>query len=519
MSSPVPLARSLRTRRLGYRSFQFTASVVAAVALFADLTFGKLRAAEFTISVCVAAVAIFAASRKPGASIGFLLVFVPLQLVLLAYLYKLGAPAGLARNLGYLKDAAVAGVCVAAVNRTRSREVTRFDLLDAFAVGYAGIATAYLLLPALFSGVLGGESFSVRLNAWRLDCLFVVLFVAARRVAVSPVRLHRLRTLVLLVAIPMFGFAVWESVSASGYNHFMVSTIELPNYQRDVLNVAPPFGLDYVIRGVVGDANLVRVGGLFADSLTLGFYLVLPLAFATERLSESRLRPLPAIGLVCGGVTLVLTQTRSAILSGTVALLLGLWLAYRRLSPHRLRAVVLTLAAVVVLTPLAAHSTIRARFDSLFSTTQDADNQSHKTASLAGLNQVIQHPVGRGLGANPATGLRNHTSNATVSEDSYLQVGTELGLWGMLTFIGLYIAMLVRLRRRASQPGEYGDLAAGCWLAGCGLLIGGLFLHVWISLPLSLSFWGLAGLAIGHTRPPPPSPSLVREPHAALVAS
>lgn len=494
VSADLSLGLTSRSRQLTTS----VAAVVAAVALFADLTIGGLRAAEITISGLVALIAILAASTWPGAAIGCALAFVPLQIALMAFLYKHGAPAGLVRDAGYIKDAAVGGVCLAAVTRrghsTRSPR-PRTDMLDRLAIAYLGIATAYLVLPIVFPDVLGGQTFSVRINAWRLDCLFVVLMLAARRVALPPQTLWRLRGVVIIVAALMCAVGVWESVSNTGYNNFIVHTLGVPFYQADILHVSPPPGYDYIVHGTVGGASLVRVGSLLVDEIVLGFYMVLPLALGIERISESRPRLIAVLGIVAGGVTLVLSETRSAILSGGVAILLSVWLGFRRRSTSRFRTTVLLVAAAVLIVPLTAHSTVRQRFDSLIGNSHDTDNQNHISASRAGLNEVLHHPEGRGLGANPATGLRNQTTNVVVTENSYLQVGTELGAVAMLLFIGMYIALLARLRRIARRDDESGRLAAACWLAGSGLFVGGFFLQIWPAFAVSLTFWGLAGIA------------------------
>jgi hypothetical protein len=49
------------------------------------------------------------------------------------------------------------------------------------------------------------------------------------------------------------------------------------------------------------------------------------------------------------------------------------------------------------------------------------------------------------------------------------------------------------------------------WLAGWGLFITGMFLHVWTSFPVALTFWGIAGAAIG----PPLTPEERAVPLAA----
>jgi hypothetical protein len=49
----------------------------------------------------------------------------------------------------------------------------------------------------------------------------------------------------------------------------------------------------------------------------------------------------------------------------------------------------------------------------------------------------------------------------------------------------------------SDPPSADTTLANAMRTAGIGLLIGGFFLHVWIDLHTSLTFWGCAGLALG----------------------
>ncbi|MBV9486101.1 MAG: O-antigen ligase family protein [Frankiaceae bacterium] len=476
----------------------WTIGLGTAAFVFADLSFGGLHAAELTIGGAVTLLAVLAFVRWPGMAIGAVLVFVPLQVPVLAYLYKHGMPGVVARDLGYLKDAAILGVGLCAVLRTSGNDKTdrwNLDLVDKFAIGYVGIATAYLLLPLAAPGALGGEPWGVRLGAWRIDCLFAILLLAAKRVSLSMRTLRRIRTTVFVVAATIFGVAIWESVSSDGYNRFLVRTLGVPIYQIAVLHTSPPPGYSYVVHAQEGSG--IRVGSLLLDPLVLGFFMVLPLAYGLERLSGSRPRLLPLAGVAGGAVSIVMTQTRSAILSGGVVILLSVWLAARRRSSGRLPLVILLVGTGILLAPYLAQSSAWSRIQSNLSV-QTEDNQQHITRTTNGFNSLLRHPAGFGLGANPATGVRSQTANATNTENSYLGVGSELGAAGMLCFIGFYVATLVELRRRAQGESETAKLAGASWLAGFGLLVGGLFLPIWISFPVALTFWGLAGLGLAR---------------------
>jgi hypothetical protein len=484
--------------------------IAAAIAVFGLLDKGGLALSEKAIAAGIGLAMLAAAIRWPGAALGVVLVVVPLQIALFAWIYHLGAPGRVVHQAGYLKDIGVLGVVVAAALQSRARPHTQrkpMDTLDRFAVAYLAIATFYFLIPEIFRGSLGGEPRTVRLSAWRLDCLFVVLLLAARRYDFPKATLRRLRTAVLLVGILLLAYAIYESVDKSGYNSFIVLRLHVPEYQINILKVSPPAFNNYVDSGFNGGVNTVRVGSLFADALSLGFYMVLPLAYGLERLSTAGPRLIALLGTAAGATTVVLTETRSAILSGGLAVILMLILNQRRKSPGRLRMGFLTVVALALVLPLAAGTTAVKRFSDIGST-NNTDNQHHTSATIGGITDIVIHPQGRGLGANPVTGQRYGTSNSTDTENSYLQVGTELGLAGMIAFIGMYLSLLTRLWRRARAPGARGHLAAASWLAGGGLLVGGLFLQVWDSFSLSLTFFGLAGIALyryDEERAPNPS--------------
>src|SRR5579884_1492753 len=90
-------------QRLRIVSLLIGATAVAGVLA---LLFGPgLHAAEVVVGVAVGVMLVMWAARKPGGALGVIIVYVPLQTVLLAWMYHVGAPDGLVRNLGFLKEA------------------------------------------------------------------------------------------------------------------------------------------------------------------------------------------------------------------------------------------------------------------------------------------------------------------------------------------------------------------------------------------------------------------------------
>jgi hypothetical protein len=478
------------------------AAIGVAIFIFADLAFGGLRTSELTIVAIAGAGVLLFAARWPERALYVLVIFVPLQVALLSVVYKYGAPASAVREMGYLKDAIVGGICLAAfqARTAHGARPRKFDALDWFAIIYVGIATAYFLIPLEIRSAFGGEPTHVRLNAWRIDCVFVILMFAARRVPFTPEQLRRARLLVMGLAAFLLIFSILESVDASTYQKLLARDLGYPAYQTNVLHAPLPPGGSYVIRTTVGGLTVVRAGSLFPDgSIALGFYTLVPLALGVQLLSYTRAR-LAAVASTTGAVAmLVLTETRAAILGGLLIIVMSVWLAYRLGLAARMRLATVAIAGALVVVPFSLHSNVVQRFESIWTHSDSADNQSHVDRSRSGFHSVFDHPGGKGLGANPATGLRYGTGNfnGLSAENAYLTVGIELGIAGMVAFITMCLLLLRALLRAARGPTDARPAAAAMWLAGGGLMIGGLFLQVWASLPVSMTFWGLAGASLG----------------------
>src|SRR5207302_10029202 len=96
-----------------------------------------------------------------------------------------------------------------------------------------------------------------------------------------------------------------------------------------------------------------------------------------------------------------------------------------------------------------------------------------------------------------------------IPENNYLEVGAELGILPMLIFVGLTVALIVKLRRAARQRSD--PLITAAWTAGVGLAVSAWFLQTWSDFAVAWTYWGVAGAMLGMAR------SRATVPHAADV--
>jgi hypothetical protein len=446
--------------------------------------------------IIVALLGIWVIARRPGQSVALLVAFVPIQVVGLALLLRFGMPASAVRGMGGLKDALVIGVMLNAV-WAMGRRQTRFDTVDKFALCYLGFLVLYLVMPSVLHGLLGQGSFQVRLLAARTNGLFAIAFLAARHAEITKVWRERITNVVLWVAALISVCAIINVVFSSTWNHFLTRTARVPVYQAQVLGVFSPNPFDALNRGFIGGHAIVRAGSLLLDELTLGFYLVIALAICLQRLTAHKHSGRYAVlGGLCM-VAIVMTATRSAILSAVIAAIAATRIAARARAPHWLRLAVLLTVGIVAIAPIAGSTTAGQRVLA-FTQGTDPSAQAHATSSSSAFKDVLENPLGRGLGTNPRTGARFGVAGHVTSENSYLQVGNELGIPVALVFIGMLLATVRAAWRRARSWHPSSDLALAIAAAGSGLAVGGFFLHVWLDFPTTLTFWSLAGLALAR---------------------
>ena len=441
-------------------------------------------------------------ARRPGRALQALIVLLPFHIWVLSGLYALGAPASIVRALGFWKELAVASLVVAAAAAHRRRK-WRLDRLDAVALAYIGCVVVYYLAPRLFAQPTQAVlSASIRNLALRVDVLFVVLLVAARHSGLDRSWLSRLGRTALAVGTVVAALGIYEFLFSSSWNHLAVHTFRIPRYDLNITKVALRNPSDIRQSAPVGGRTITRIGSTLLSPLSLGSYLLVPLAIAVERIARRTATPFTYAAIGTIGAALLLTQTRSAILGGVIVGFLALRPAAGHSTAKRVRFALILTALVILALPLSSSSGLSSRVSSAFGG-HEVSTQGHIKSLKVGLNVLIHQPLGRGLGTSPAIGDRFDVSGRVTSENYYLQVGNEVGIHTMIVFIVLTILLLLRLDREARADATSDGVVSAIRAAGWALAVGSFFLHVWQPFVVALFFWGLAGAALIIGSSPP----------------
>jgi hypothetical protein len=420
-------------------------------------------------------------SAHPAPAVLALVCLLPFQQLILATAYAIGAPAGLVRGAGAWKETLAAAIVVAALRSSRRRT----DSLDRLALVFLAIVGVYLLVPQLGaqSAPLGARVLALRTNA-----VFVALFLAARRLSLDTRWRRRLVVAAVAVGAVSASVMLFEALASDTWNRLLVDHIGVQRYRAEIIGAAVNDPSDVRFYNAVAGRQIVRAGSLQLSPLTAGFYLLLPFSLALASASRRSDRPAryATAGLLAVGI--LLTFTRSAILGAVVVVCV--FVTSRRTSTFRTRLVVATAVATVAFLPFGITATLGARATAAASS-EDASTADHLAAFGEGVTTLVREPLGLGLGANPDTAARFRSRGVT-SENSFLQVGNELGLPALLVFGAFLVLAISRTR---THPADHDALSDGAHGALVGLVVGSFFLHVWNDFTVSWTAWMFVGLA------------------------
>lgn len=239
--------------------------------------------------------------------------------------------------------------------------------------------------------------------------------------------------------------------------------------------------------------SAIRIIATFSGPNQLGSFMIIPLTLSFWFLLRKRW--IAAIPFALSGFMLFHSYSRSAWIGAVVALLitLGLWLkGWWRLT-------LIALIAVLGLVGYGLNTTSQDKTNDLryyLSHGQIIDgkaqgsDQSRLNNAQYGLEIIQEQPLGHGLGtAGPAS---QKSDQPIITENSYLQIGIESGVIGLILFIATIVAAIVALFRRRSAVEEALPLIA---IMG-GLAITNLFLHTWADSATALVVWALIGYCL-----------------------
>ncbi|HXA41998.1 MAG TPA: hypothetical protein VNV65_03685 [Candidatus Solibacter sp.] len=419
--------------------------------------------------------------KHPGPALVVLVLMLPFYPIVFGQLARLGVPVSALGYMRYWKD------LIAVVLIARAASTLRADQLqsvDWTAILFLALVAVYVVLPI-------GPDFYVRLLGGRQLASFILIFLAARHLGLTPATGRATEVAMLAAGAIVAAIGLWNYFLPGDYATWIVSTGAF-QWQAEVLGAVGPTGI-VLYHTILAGHVVVRAGSIFLNPLSAAFFLLVPLGIVIGRAAGGGLQRLElAVGALCAAGLLV-TVTRTAIVAVPVMIVVGL-LAGR--SPGRVA--VWCLVGATVLYPLVDSIGLAHQLSSALDT-GSVSTAGHLSALQADVAATLRHPLGTGLATGGSQGQRFEVIGAITAESWFFQVGVEVGILGAILFVALLWQLLSALWRRASTDGA-APVAALCAMSG--LAVAGLFLHSFGDLQTSYPVWALAGLAASATVSP-----------------
>lgn len=243
-----------------------------------------------------------------------------------------------------------------------------------------------------------------------------------------------------------------------------------------------------------------RIMSTLREPNALGAYLILPTAALLAlfiRIKEGSKRQIISGAFGLHVLAIFLTFSRSAWLALALTLLLVLYWQYstqlhtiiKRLWPAAVAALILVAGAGFMIKDshffqqYVIHSNPNETVNDLDS------NDYHSLLVKQGLEGMQKEPLGHGPGTAGIVSIQN-PDGGQLTENYYVQIGYEVGIFGLLLFISINIWLYLRIRRSEELIGIV--LLASFW----GYIVTNMLLHTWSNEAVAAQWWILAGMAL-----------------------
>ena len=342
-------------------------------------------------------------------------------------------------------------------------------------------------LVMLLSVVFGEATWRAKLAGLAMDGRFLLAFLTARWLALVEPKLWRS----FLDFVPKFLVVTGVSLSVLGLIQVTLLPKEfLTMFGYSLDSVAPYVSIDH--------GETLRAFATMAGPNNYANYLMITLFATVFMMSRGKGKWLKfsmiAVPIIVAG--LVVSSSRAAWLATTFALAMYFFLNHKISRKAMAGSVVGVIAVGLVGLALFEVPAFR---ENILHIRDDRDssvvtsNDAHVDALTDGIDQVIEEPLGCGVGcAGPAS---YYSIRGIISENYYLQIAQEYGFVGIVLFT--WILTLILLRLRQSRKNHFAQV----WLAtGIGLMVAALFAHTFADESVALTWFMVAGGLIGVSK-------------------
>lgn len=367
------------------------------------------------------------------------------------------------------------------------RGAFRMHLVDYAVVAYFLLTFLYVLLPIGTIG-MGGK-----LIAFKSTTFFLFVYLAGRLIKIHDLYVSKYFHYILVVIIAATLVLFYEKLTdqhfqvASGYADF--------NFYFFNMEPSGDFGLTWTFQASSG---LKRFASFFANPLEFAAATLLTLSVIaglyTNEENKIKLNALGLIAVISTQFAIFFALSRSSLASYFIMIFAYAWITKNNIILKTFYAVFALAILYFILFLFIVNPDL---YDWILGTITftNASSVGHVVAWLEGLDAIVTHPMGLGLGESGLAA--NAAGGGTGGENQFLIIGVQTGVVALTLYITIYVSLIIAcLRWLPKLTGKERKVCMALLMMKIGFIIPLFTSELESSMYISYIVWFFSGVFI-----------------------
>lgn len=256
--------------------------------------------------------------------------------------------------------------------------------------------------------------------------------------------------------------------------------------------------------------DFFRIMSTMRDPNSLGSYLLIPITLLLAKLATQykeltrRVRVGICAAIVINTLALLLAFSRSAVvglIASVCVLVLVVYKGYIRRNIKSITLVTLSVVALILISGLVFLQVNPRAFKNIVlhadeQTVMRDPNELRVDFIRDSIDEISDKPMGSGLGTAGLASMKNDIQGVNLTENYYLQLAIEIGVFGMIIFLLVCALTAQKLFTAWRASGNY--VSAALLASLSGLFVTNMLAHIWTNETIAITWWGMAAVCIAQ---------------------
>lgn len=423
--------------------------------------------------------------NRPGGILLFIIFGLPVYTISLSVCNMYGFPKWVPW-LQSLKEVSIVSYLIYQVLHIRKKP--DLHLIDKLMLFFFFYALVYVCIP------LGSYGFFQRVLAFKSLCFFPLVYFTGRTIDVRKINLTELFHYIALLSILAASVLLFEVIT---YTHLQTYS-GYADYNYYFFDQAPSgnYGLSWTFEI---ESGMKRFASFFSTPLEYAAATLVSTAALAALVTNSRKKietnRFITVAIISTLIGIVFALSRASFASYFVMIYAYAWIMQNKRIVRLFHYAVLAVMIVFLFMTIEGDL-----FEFIINTIQFKNESSagHVIEWLNGLQSMIQHPLGIGLGESGR--ISAFAGLNTGGENQFVIIGVQTGILALGAYLVMYYQLLkTSFQNIREQKGRLRKLSVFIFLIKMGLIIPLFTAEVESYIYISYLVWFLSGLLINLT--------------------